>query len=311
MNIHAAPGPPGARPPRYTGAVTPHARAGRRLTVSGRQIITYGLPRRIWQDLYHFCMTVSGKKLTAAVVGLFLLFNLAYAALYALQPGDVTNVNPIGYWGLFFFSIETLGTVGYGDMHPRTVYGHVVASCEILTGLMALALFTGLVFARFSRPTARFLFARYAVVRPLDGMPTLMLRAANARQNVVMEAQAQLRLIREERTPEGYQIRRIHDLVLRRHQHPIFIFGWNLLHVIDAASPLYGQSEESLNAARASLLLTVSGTDETTGQTLMARHQYPATALRWNHDFIDILSTGEDGIDRFDYQKFHDVRPLG
>jgi inward rectifier potassium channel len=291
--------------------VSPHARAGRRLTVSGRLIITQGLPRRIWQDLYHFCMTVRGVKLFAALSGLFLLFNLVYAALYALQPGDVTNVDPAGYWGLFFFSIETLATVGYGDMHPHTVYGHVVASCEIFTGLMGLALTTGLIFARFSRPTARFLFARYAVVRPLDGMPTLMLRAANARQNVVMEAHAKLRLIREERTAEGYRIRRILDLPLRREAHPIFIFGWNLLHVIDAASPLYGQSEQSLNAARASLLLTVSGTDETTGQALMARHEYPAAALRWNHDFVDILSTGEDGIDRFDYLKFHDVRPLG
>jgi inward rectifier potassium channel len=281
------------------------------VTVSGRQIITHGLPRRVWQDLYHFCMTVGGVKLFAALAALFLLFNLCYAGLYALQPGDVTNVNPSGYWGLFFFSIETLATVGYGDMHPRSLYGHVVASCEIFTALMGLALTTGLIFARFSRPTARFLFARYAVVRPLDGMTTLMLRAANARQNVVMEAQAQLRLIREERTTEGYRIRRIHDLPLRRDHHPIFIFGWSLLHVIDTASPLYGQSEQSLSAARALLLLTVSGTDETTGQTLMARHEYPASALRWNHDFVDILSTGADGVDRFDYLKFHEVRPLG
>jgi inward rectifier potassium channel len=255
-------------------------------------------------------MTVSGLKLFAALSGLFLLFNLFYAALYLLQPGDVTNVNPAGYWGLFFFSVETLATVGYGDMHPQTLYGHVVASCEVFTGLLALALLTGLIFARFSRPTARFLFARCAVVRPLDGMPTLMMRAANARQNVVMEAQAQLRMVRDELTPEGYRIRRIHDLALRRHQHPIFIFGWSLLHVIDAASPLHGQSEQSLNAARAVLVLTVSGTDETTGQTLMARHEYPASTLRWNHEFVDILSTGEDGVDRFDYLKFHDVRPL-
>ncbi len=255
-------------------------------------------------------MTVSGLKLFAAVSTMFLLFNLLFAALYQLQPGDVTNVNPDGYWGLFFFSIETLASLGYGDMHPRTAYGHLVASCEVFTGLMALALITGLLFARFSRPTARFLFARNAVVRPLDGMPTLMLRAANARQNVVMEAQAQLRMIRDEQTPEGYNIRRIHDLALRRHHHPIFIFGWTLLHVIDTASPLYGQSEQSLNAARASLLLTISGTDETTGQTLMARHQYPASTLRWNHGFVDILSTGEDGVDRFDYLNFHEVQPL-
>jgi inward rectifier potassium channel len=279
--------------------------------VSGRQIITHGLPRRIWQDLYHFCMTVSGLKLFAALVGVFVLFNLLYAALYALQTGDVTNVDPPGYWGLFFFSVETLATVGYGDMHPRTVYGHVLASCEIFTGLTALALNTGLIFARFSRPTARFLFARVAVIRPFDGMPTLMLRAANARQNVVMEAQAQLRLVREERTTEGYRIRRVYDLPLRRHQHPIFLFGWNILHVIDPASPLYAQTEESLAAGSSTLVLTVSGTDETTGQTLMARHVYLSSALRWNHEFLDILSTGEDGVDRIDYLKFHEVRPLG
>jgi inward rectifier potassium channel len=196
-------------------------------------------------------------------------------------------------------------------MHPNSLYGHVVASCEILTALMALALTTGLIFARFSRPTARFLFARFAVIRPLDGMMTLMLRAANARQNVVMEAQAHLRLIREERTAEGYRIRRIHDLPLRRDHHPIFIFGWSLMHVIDTASPLFGQTEQSLNAARASLLLTVSGTDETTGQRLMARYEYSASTLRWNHDFVDMLSTGADGVDRFDYLNFHEVRPLG
>jgi len=290
--------------------VTPSPRAGRRLTISGRHIITHGMPRRIWQDLYHFCMNVGGFKLFAAIAALFVVFNLLYAALYALQPGAITNVSPEGYWGLVFFSIETLATVGYGDMHPQTVYGHVVASFEIFTGLTALALNTGLIFARFSRPTARFLFARYAVVRPLDGQVTLMLRAANARQNVIMEAAAHLRLIREEHTPEGFRIRRIYDLPLRRHHHPIFLFGWNLLHVIDAGSPLLGQTQESLQAMRATLLLTVSGTDETTGQTLMARHEYAASALRWDHEFVDILSTGEDGVDVLDYLKFHDVRPL-
>ena len=284
-----------------------------RLRPSGsgdRLVRTYGLPRRPWQDLYHLMMTMSWPKLFVSYAGFFVLFNLIFATVYQAQPADVANLNPGGYWGRFFFSVETLATVGYGDMHPQTVYAHVVASIEIFTGMMSLALITGMMFARFSRPTARILFAHQAVIRPFDGKPTLMLRAANARQNVIMEATAQLRFIRDEHTAEGYRIRRIYDLPLRRREQPMFLFGWNLMHVIDAGSPLSGASAESLQAVKAFLLLTISGIDDTTGQTLMSRHQYHASSLRWNHSFTDIFTTGDDGIDRFDYTKFHDVEPL-
>jgi inward rectifier potassium channel len=282
----------------------------RRITIGGRQIITHGLPRRVWQDLYHLLMTATWPRLFAGIAGFFVLFNLLFAALYWLKATGITDVNPPGYWGLFFFSIETFATIGYGDMHPQTIYTHIIVSTEIFFGMLSITLMTGMIFARFSRPTARFLFARQAVVMPLDGQLTLMLRAANARQNIIMDAHAQLRLMRDEHTVEGFQIRRIYDLPLRRHQHPIFLFGWNLLHVIDAASPLHDQTPQSLTASRALLLLTVSGTDETTGQTLMARYQYPASALNWNHRFIDILTRGSDGVDRFDYTKFHEIAPL-
>jgi len=275
-----------------------------------RPVLTYGLPRRPWQDLYHLFMTVSWPTLFASYAGFFALFNLIFAALYQAQPADIANLNPGGYWGRFFFSVETLATVGYGDMHPQTVYAHVIASIEIFTGMMSLALITGMMFARFSRPTARILFARHAVIRQFDGRLTLMLRAANARQNVIMEATAQLRLIRDEQTAEGYRIRRIYDLPLRRREQPLFLYGWSLMHVIDEASPLSGANLESLKATKAFLLLTIGGIDETTGQTLMSRHQYHSTSLRWNHTFTDIFTTGEDGVDRFDYTKFHDVEPL-
>jgi inward rectifier potassium channel len=282
----------------------------RRHSLGGRQIITHGLPRGLWQDLYHQFMTVTWPILFAGFATFFILFNLLFAAIYRLHPGSVTNVDPQGYWGLFFFSVETYATVGYGDMHPQAPFAHVVASTEIFFSMLSLALMTGVIFARFSRPTARFLFARAAVIMPLDGRTTLMLRAANARQNIIMEAQAQLRMIRDERTPEGFKIRRIYDLPLRRGQHPVFVFGWNLLHDIDVASPLFGETPQTLTEARALIMLTVSGRDETTGQTLMARFQYSIESLHWNHRFIDILTTGPDGIDRFDYSKFHDVEPL-
>lgn len=254
-------------------------------------------------------MTVSWPTVFVSFAAFFLLFNLAFAGLYALRPQDIANLNPPNYWGFFFFSIETFATVGYGDMHPQTAFAHVIAAVEIFIGLMSLSLLTGLMFARFSRPRARFLFAQHAVIRPLDGKTTLMLRAANARQNIVMEAQAALRLLRDEKTMEGVHFRRIYDLKLTRQQHPIFLFGWTVMHVIDESSPLIAQTAESLAADNAYLLMTISGTDETTGQTLMARQNYPSDAIRWNHGFADIL-TSADGVDHFDYTRFHEVEPL-
>lgn len=282
----------------------------RRVQFGERELVTVGLKRRVWQDLFHLCMTVTWPALFGGIGALFVAFNLAFACLYDLVPGAVANLNPPGYLGAFFFSVETLATVGYGDMHPQTLYGHSVAAVEIFVGMVSVALVTGVMFARFSRPTARFLFANVAVIRPLDGKRVLMFRAANARQNIIMEASAQLRLIRDTITLEGYRLRRIEDLKLVRSEHPVFILGWNLMHVIDEHSPLFGQTAESLAQAAGVFNITLSGTDETTGHVLMARHAYRSTAIRWDHSFLDIISTGEDGIDRFDYRKFHEVEPF-
>jgi inward rectifier potassium channel len=282
----------------------------RRSNLSGREFLIVGMPRRAWHDLYHQFMTVRWRVLFAGYAGFFFLFNLLFAAIYSLQPNDLANLNPPNYWGRFFFSFETFATIGYGDMHPQTVFAHIVASIEAFLGLISLALITGMMFARFSRPTARFLFAQQAVIRTIDGRLTLMLRAANARQNIVMEASAQLRLLRDEVTPEGFHLRRLRDLPLVRSHHPAFLFGWTLLHVIDEASPLAQATSETLDADRAALILSISGTDETTGQTMMARQVYPGSALHWNHAFIDTLTPGKDGVDSFDYTRFHEVVPL-
>ena len=185
--------------------------------------------------------------------------------------------------------METLATVGYGDMHPQTSYGHVIAMIEIFIGLMMLALITGLMFARFSRPRARFLFAKHAVVRPIDGKPTLMFRAANARQNVVQEASAQLRMLRDDVTEEGFRIRRIIDLPLVRSQHPVFSLGWNIMHVIDETSPLAAQTPESLGQ--------IGGDVHTEPERHGRNHRTDADgargvserSIRWNETFRDIL----------------------
>jgi inward rectifier potassium channel len=280
------------------------------VTVGDRLVLTEGLPRRFWQDLYHLSLTISWPAMFAALATIFTALNLVFGSLYALAPGSVANLNPPGFLGAFFFSIETSATVGFGDMHPQSLYGHVVASIEIFTSITSIALITGVMFARFSAPRARVLFARYAVVHPLDGRPTLMLRAANARQNVIVEASAHLRLIRNEASSEGFRRRRILDLALVREQTPMFVLSWTLMHVIDETSPLAGETHDSLSAAQGLLVLTLGGIDETTGQDVTARTVYPAEAVRWNHTFRDILGTDEEGRDLVDYSQFHEVVAL-
>jgi inward rectifier potassium channel len=284
--------------------------ASRRVKIGQREIFTHGLSREVFHDLFHHFMTVSWPRLFATLGAFFLIFDVLFGFLYALVPGCVANLNPPGFAGAFFFSVETLATVGYGDMHPQTFYGHSVAMTEIFVGLMSLALITGIMFARFSRPRARFLFTRNAVVRPIDGKLTLLIRAANQRQNVVQDAFAQLHMLRDEVTEEGFRIRRVVSLPLIRSRHPMFVLGWTIMHVIDDASPLKSETAESLHKLNAAFVLSVSGTDETTGQVLIARAEYSCDDIRWNASFHDILEEAEDGTLHIDYGKFHDIEPL-
>jgi len=206
--------------------------------------------------------------------------------------------------------VETLATVGYGDMHPQTVYGHTVAMIEIFVGLMSLAVITGLMFARFSRPRARFLFSKNLVVRPIDGQRTLVLRAANLRLNVVQDASARLYMTRNEVTQEGFRIRRVIDLSLLRSTQPMFNLGWTIMHRLDESSPLYLETPDSMRQSEARLVLNMSGTDESTGQTLTTRTEYSDQDIRWNATFRDILVEDEQGVLHIDYAKFDDVEPL-
>jgi inward rectifier potassium channel len=305
-----------ADPTRDDNPPRPEERKGRsgrvldgRVSVRKHVIITHGIPVRIWQDLYHRALAMSWPVFFASLALLFLLLNTTFASLYELGKASIANQFPPGFGGAFFFSVETLATVGYGDMHPQTVYGHLIATLEIFVGMSGIALATGLIFARFSRPRAKIMFARYAVVRPLDGRMTLMVRAANARQNVIVEARARLRLMRVETSVEGYRLRKLYDLTLIRDQHPVFLLGWNLMHVIDEDSPLFGQTTESLAMHDASLLITIEGSDENTSQTMQARFTWPSADIRWQHRYVDLIRE-EEGVSHIDYTRFDDIVPL-
>ncbi len=280
------------------------------ITIAGRDFVSQGLSPRFWDDIYHRALTVSWPVFFALIGATFLLLNTIFAFVYQLGDASIANQFPRGFGGAFFFSVETLSTVGYGDMHPQTVYSHIVATVEIFTGMVSIAVVTGLIFSRFSRPRAKIVFANHPVIRPIDGQQTLMIRAANTRQNIIAEASAQLHVLRLETSPEGFRLRKIHDLKLVRDRHPIFMLSWNLMHVIDESSPLFGESLESIEARQSAFLLTIQGIDETTAQSILARQQWSYRELRWNHRYIDLVNEDAAGVNIIDYAVFHEVRPL-
>jgi inward rectifier potassium channel len=285
------------------------ARGSRELRLDDRVVIEHGMPTPLWQDLYHRALVVRWPTFFLSLALLFLLLNTSFAALYMLGNAPIANQYPAGFGGAFFFSVETLATVGYGDMHPQTLYAHLIATLEIFVGMSGIALATGLIFARFSRPHAKIVFSRYAVIRPLDGRMTLMVRSANARQNVIAEARARLRILRDETSVEGFAMRKLYDLTLVRDQHPVFKLGWMLMHVIDENSPLFGENAETLNGHDVSLLLTLEGIDESTSQTMQARHMWTCEQIFWHHRFVDIMSD-QGGVSHIDYSHFDEIVPL-
>jgi inward rectifier potassium channel len=175
--------------------------------------------------------------------------------------------------------------------------------------MSGIALATGLIFARFSRPRAKIMFSRYAVVRPIDGHMTLLARAANGRQNVIAEARGKMRMMRVETSAEGYRLRKLYDLTLVREQHPAFLFSWTLMHIIDETSPLFGETAESMKAREASLLITIEGADEETSQTMQARYTWEADNIRWQYKYVDLLRE-EEGVSHIDYIHFDEIEPL-
>ena len=272
-----------------------------------REIETLGLSQGFWTDLYHRAMTVHWPVFFGSAAVLFVTLNAVFGFLYWLGHEPIANAEGNGPLAYFYFSIETLATVGYGDMHPQTDYGHLIATVEIFTGMSFLAVMTGLIFARFSRPRARFVFASTAVISRHEGRQALMIRTANARHNTISRANARLWLIRAERSKEGDQLRRFYELKLDRSEHPMFVLSWMLFHIIDKESPLHEATASDLEEGDALLVLNVGGLDDSSAQQLYARHVYSWRDIRWQHRYKDITSVSPQGRFLLDYTKFNDV----
>jgi inward rectifier potassium channel len=278
--------------------------------VAGRRIIAEGLERNVWSDLYFNAMTISWPRFVATLAAAFVALNFAFAVIYDLGAAPIANAREGNLADLFFFSVETTSTVGYGDMHPQTIYGHIVATAENFTGLLLLAVMTGLVFARFSRPRARIIFAKYPVVTKHNGAPTLVFRMANARSNFITEATAKLWVLRPTVTEEGKRMIGFEQMRLLRSENPTFALSWTLFHPIDGQSPLIGQDEDTLTASQMNFVVSVVGFDEASGQIVRARDVFAAQDVRFGQEYVDFVWIDEQGMRHIDYAKIDETRPV-
>lgn len=273
------------------------------------QVVQVGAPLHPLADLYFWLMACSWTQVNLLLGGLYVGANLLFAGLFLVGGDCIEGAEPGSFSDAFFFSVQTMSTIGYGHMSPKTPWADVLVTVAAMVALLGFALATGLMFARFSRPRAQIIFTRTAVVTRYQGKPALMFRVANARANDVVDTVARVALIKPEHTPEGHRMRRLHDLELVRTRTPVFFLSWMVIHVIDERSPLFGETPQSLRELGLRLVVTITGLDGIFSQTVYARRLYAADQIEWGRRFVDAVTPQEDGTLVVDYGRFHDTCP--
>jgi len=260
------------------------------------------------RDFYHALLHLPWWVTFALIAGVFLFANAVFAVAF-LIVGGVSHAAPGSFLDAFFFSVQTMGTIGYGALSPESPAANAVVVVETIVGLTLTALVTGLVFAKFSRSTARVIFTNEAVIGPMNGVPTLMFRLSNQRGNQIVGAHLRVALGRTEKTTEGETFYRTLDLKLQRDHLLSLSRAWVAMHTIEASSPLFGETPESAAEKEIELQILVVGLDDISMQTVHAGHRYFAHQLLWGRRFVDIVSEAPDGDIVLDLRKFHDTEP--
>ena len=273
-----------------------------------------GLRRTMYTDLYHSLLSTSWPRFFALLVVCFFSINGLFGLFYylcgpAALSGVHTNTPLARYLDCFFFSVQTIATIGYGRINSTGLTANLLVTFEALTGLLGLALATGLLFSRFSRPTARVAFSRVAIMGPHDGVPSLVFRMANRRFNQIVEAQVSVTASMNIVTLEGERYRDFYDLKLERSRSPLFALSWTVVHSIDRESPLYGLSAEQLREREVEILVSLTGIDDTFSQSISTRFSYSPDDIVWNSLFADMLSRNSDGNLLIDLSQLNRLRP--
>ncbi|WP_372365036.1 ion channel [Candidatus Uabimicrobium sp. HlEnr_7] len=240
-------------------------------------------------DLYHFLISSSWWIMIGIISLSYVLLNVLLTILFLLGGDCISGARPGNFEDVFFFSVQTMSTIGYGGMAPQTFYAHVIVTVASLAGLLSIALATGLIFAKFSRPTARIIFSKNAIIRNYDGKPHFIFRLANIRTNYIIETSIRVMFIYTETTIEGDTIRRFKDIPLVRSQTPIFSLTWMIFHEIDERSPLFDNSLTDID-----FIVLFQGTDSEHSQKVYARHIYHYEDILFNHRFADVFIDYKD-----------------
>ncbi len=266
--------------------------------------------RRDWRDTYHWILSLSWPWFVVFLLCVYLLINLLFAAAYAFGGPCIGEMTPGSFPAAFFFSIETLATVGYGHMYPANLYGHVVVTLEIMTGMFWLAVITGLIFVRFSRPTARILFSDSIVIGNFDGQLALMFRVANLRHTSMVEAEFRMVFSRDELVREGNEVRRFYELNLFPERMITFPAALVIRHTIDEQSPLFGATLATLEASDAFFIASINSIETVIPASVQSQQDYSWEDIRFGERFVDIYEEDEKGRLRVDYARLHETEPV-
>lgn len=272
----------------------------------GQDVIIVGAKPHPLRDAYHFMLGIPWWGVLLVIAGSYLAINVLFALAY-LACGGLEGARPGVFRDAFYFSVQTMGTVGYGAIYPKSDAANTLVVAESVVGLISTALATGIVFARFSIAQSMIVFSRKACIAPMDGVSTLNFRIGNDRPSTIFEAQIRVVVFKTERTAEGVFFYRMYDLELVRDRTPTLSRSWNVLHHITESSPLFGVTPEICRAQEVELAVSVVGTDDTSLQPVHARHRYQCEDLVWGARPADVLSETPDDKLVLDLTRFHDV----
>ncbi len=260
-------------------------------------------------DLYYWLLTTSRINFVASILIAYLGVNAVFALAY-MGVGGIENARAFNFTDAFFFSVQTMATIGYGRMVPISALANLLVTAEAGMGLFGMAVAASLLFARFTRATAGVRFTHNAVITLFDGKPTLMFRIANQREARIHEAQINMVVARQTDTAEGHAYRRLADLKPVRSLNPIFELSWMVMHVIDEDSPLWGVTPQDMEESVVAVSVVFSGHHEGFQQRVHARHTYTQSLIEWDRRFADIISRDEDGSLVVDYALFDTLLPV-